>query len=65
MRTNYMRYETGAEKVLRPLSVRRSSVISKMSSGQIVWHLYKRHELLLLQVTVAVVFVWAIVTKLG
>lgn len=42
-----------------------STTINKMTTGQITVHLYKRHEILILQVTVAVIFTWAFVTKLG
>lgn len=65
MKSQYMRYESGAEKVLRPLSVKRSDNINKMSSGQIIWHLYERHSIIVWQVLATLAFTWAFVNKLG
>jgi hypothetical protein len=42
-----------------------STTISKMSTGGILWHVYKRHESLILNVITASVLTWAVVTQLG
>lgn len=66
MKSEYMRYETGVKKAeLRPLSVQRSNNITKMSTGQILAHLYKRHEITALYVMVSAIFTYVVVAKLG
>lgn len=64
--SKYMRYETGVKAAeLRPLSVRASTNINKMTTVEILIHLYKRHEIIILQTAVAAIFTYVLITKLG
>ena len=64
MKSQYIRYETGAAKNLRPLSIPKSNNIKKATDGQLLAELYNRHSIFVWQVLATLAWTWMFVNKL-